>query len=61
MIGDAATALRLETVGETRVERLLWAVVLGDLVSVELAARRGIDPVPTEALDRVKREMGRPE
>ncbi len=61
MIGEATTALRLETVGETRVERLLWAVVLGDLVSVELAARRGIDPVPTEALDRVKREMGRPE
>ena len=35
----------METEGESRTERLLWAVMLGDLLSLQLAARRGIDPL----------------
>jgi glucose/mannose-6-phosphate isomerase len=55
-----APALRIETEGETRVERLLWATMLGDLVSLELAERHGVDPVPVEAIERFKEAMGRP-
>jgi glucose/mannose-6-phosphate isomerase len=55
---EGSEALRIETVGETRVERLLWAVMLGDLVSVELAALRGVDPLPVEALDSLKAALG---
>ena len=57
---DGATALRVETAGETRVARLLWATMLGDLVSVELARRRGVDPADTSELERFKQAMGRP-
>ena len=53
----AAAVLRLETEGETRVERLLWATLLGDLVSLEVADRLGVDPVKVEALDRIKAGM----
>jgi glucose/mannose-6-phosphate isomerase len=56
----AAAVVRVETEGETRTERLLWAVMLGDLLSLQLAARRGIDPTPVEVLDRLKAELGRP-
>jgi glucose/mannose-6-phosphate isomerase len=56
----AAAAVRVETAGETRVARLLWATMLGDLVSLELARARGVDPLPVEAIERFKREMGRP-
>jgi glucose/mannose-6-phosphate isomerase len=38
---EGAEAIRVETEGETRVARLLWATMLGDLVSLELAKRRG--------------------
>jgi glucose/mannose-6-phosphate isomerase len=55
-----ATAIRLETVGETRVERLLWSVMLGDLVSLELADARGVDPLPIEAIEELKAALGRP-
>ena len=55
-----APVVRVETEGETRTERLLWAVMLGDLVSLHLAARRGVDPTPIEAIDRLKRELGKP-
>jgi glucose/mannose-6-phosphate isomerase len=55
---DAGAVARVETAGETRLERLLWAVMLGDLVSLELAGRRGVDPGPVEAIDRFKEAMG---
>jgi glucose/mannose-6-phosphate isomerase len=55
---SAAAVARVETMGETRLERLLWAVMLGDLVSLELARQRGVDPDPVEAIDRFKEEMG---
>jgi len=54
-----AEAVRIETVGETRVERLLWAVMLGDLLSVELAEARGVDPTPVEAIEAFKAALGR--
>jgi glucose/mannose-6-phosphate isomerase len=54
---EAATVVRLETVGETRVERLLWATQLGDLVSLEMAAHLGVAPESIEAIDKLKEGM----
>jgi glucose/mannose-6-phosphate isomerase len=56
----AASVIRIETEGETRTERLLWAVMLGDLVSLQLAARRGVDPGTVEVIERLKDRLGRP-
>jgi glucose/mannose-6-phosphate isomerase len=57
---SGAEIVRVETAGETRTERLLWAVMLGDLVSLELAEARGVDPLPVEALDDLKAALGHP-
>ena len=51
--------VRVETAGETRVARLLWATMLGDLVSVKLAEARGVDPLPVEEIDALKSALGR--
>jgi glucose/mannose-6-phosphate isomerase len=60
LIEPAASAvIEVETEGETRVERLLWTVMLGDLVSLQVAARNGVDPGPIEMLERLKDELGR--
>src|SRR3954451_19549369 len=57
-VGEGAAAVvRVETQGETRVERLLWATLLGDLVSLETANKLGVDPEQIEALERVKKGM----
>jgi glucose/mannose-6-phosphate isomerase len=56
----AGAVITVETEGETRTERLLWAVMLGDLVSLQLAALRGVDPTPVEMIERLKDELGRP-
>ena len=55
LIADqAAGTFRIESVGETRLERLLSLVLLGDLVSLYLAVLRGVDPGPVEIIDRLK-------
>jgi len=54
---EPATVVRLETVGSNRVERLLWATLLGDLVSMEMASLRGVDPGSIVAIDRLKEGM----
>jgi glucose/mannose-6-phosphate isomerase len=55
LVADSgAPVVRIETEGRTRSERLLWGVMLGDMVSLELAAAHGVDPEPVPALDRFK-------
>lgn len=56
---DGATVIRIETAGKSRTERLLWAVMLGDLVSLAVAERRGVDPLPVEAIEGLKAALGR--
>jgi glucose/mannose-6-phosphate isomerase len=36
---------------------VLSHVLLGDLVSVYLAALEGVDPVPVEAIERLKSQL----
>ena len=55
-----AEVVWIETEGETRTARLLWATMLGDLVSLELADARGVDPLPVEAIEGFKAALGRP-
>ena len=57
---NAEHVARIETEGESRTERLLWAVMLGDLLSLHLAARRGADPTPVVVIEKLKDELGRP-
>jgi glucose/mannose-6-phosphate isomerase len=49
----AATTI-VESRGETKLERILSLVFLGDLVSVYAAALGGVDPSPVDAIDRLK-------
>jgi glucose/mannose-6-phosphate isomerase len=51
---------RIETEGESRTERLLWAVMLGDLTSLALAGLRGADPEPVAVIEDLKDRLGRP-
>ena len=56
----ASVVLQIETEGPNRTARMLWAVMLGDLVSLHLAAARGVDPSPVPVIERLKDELGRP-
>ena len=61
MIGHGARAVTTaRTRGETAVERVVSLVMLGDLLSVYLAALYGTDPTPVELIERFKGALGRP-
>jgi glucose/mannose-6-phosphate isomerase len=49
--------VRVETEGETRMARLFSALMLGDLVSLRLAADRGVDPLSIEAIEGLKSSL----
>ena len=48
---------RVSARGETRLERLVSLVLLGDLVSLYLAVLRGVDPVHVRAIDALKERL----
>ena len=58
--GDVGHVELVEIEGESRTARMLQALMLGDLVSLHLAARRGVDPTPIAAIDRLKERLGSP-
>jgi glucose/mannose-6-phosphate isomerase len=53
----AAVDERVASIGESRTERLVSLVLLGDLVSLYLAVLDGRDPGPIEMLDELKRSL----
>jgi glucose/mannose-6-phosphate isomerase len=46
--------------GDSRIERLFSLVFLGDLMSLYLAALRGVDPSPVPIIEDLKDSLGRP-
>ena len=57
----AASVTDVETEGESRTERVLHTVMLGDLLAIELANARGVDPITVGVLEGFKTELGRPD
>jgi len=54
---NAAASFRLVSRGETAIERVISLLLLGDLVSIYLAALRGVDPGPVKVIDQLKSEL----
>ena len=56
--GEGATVVeRVTARGESRLERLISLVLLGDFVSLYMAVLAGVDPVDTEPIDRLKASL----
>jgi glucose/mannose-6-phosphate isomerase len=55
----AASSFRVQTQGETGIERVISLVLLGDLVSIYLAVLRGVDPGPVVLIERLKEELAK--
>jgi glucose/mannose-6-phosphate isomerase len=55
-----APTLRVTSRGDSRLERVLSLVFLGDLTSVYLGLLEGVDPTPIAAIDRLKSSLVKP-
>jgi glucose/mannose-6-phosphate isomerase len=56
----SASAIMAHSRGDSRLERVLSLVLLGDLVSVYLAVLEGVDPTPVEPIVRFKAALSDP-
>jgi glucose/mannose-6-phosphate isomerase len=54
---NAVGTYRVDSVGETRTERLISLVLLGDLVSLYLAVLRNVDPTPVSSIEHLKNAL----
>jgi len=52
--GQAAATFQVQGRGETRAERLMSLVLLGDLVSFYVAVLNGTDPAPVDTIEQLK-------
>lgn len=43
--------------GETKLQQMLWTLLLGDFVSAYLAFLNGIDPTPVDMIEKLKKEL----
>jgi len=48
---------RIESRGETRIERILSLILFGDLLAFYLAIQRGVDPTPVDAITELKERL----
>lgn len=53
----AAAWMEHRAAGESRLERMLTALQLGDFVSVFLAFAMGVDPTPVDTIERLKQRL----
>jgi glucose/mannose-6-phosphate isomerase len=56
---DAVASFRVQTRGETAIERVISLVLLGDLVSIYLAVLRGVDPGPVKVIEELKAALAK--
>lgn len=57
LAGKVPEPIIVQCFGETAIEQLLWAVMLGDHVSVYLGIANGINPEPVALIEELKKEL----
>lgn len=56
--GKRPAAEVVTVAGKTELEQLLWAVALGDFVSLYLALLNGLNPTPVDLIEKLKTSLG---
>lgn len=53
--GQKPTAIEVKAEGDTRLKQLLWAIQLGDFVSLYTSLLNGLDPTPVDKIEQFKK------
>lgn len=55
--GKRPAPISVELQGDTLLEQLLWAMVLGDFVTIYTALLNGVNPSPVDLVEKLKKEL----
>jgi glucose/mannose-6-phosphate isomerase len=50
-------AIQVQAKGETKLQQMLWTVLLGDYMSMYLGFLNQIDPIPVDMVEKFKTEL----
>lgn len=56
--GSMPAPIVVEAQGETRLQQMLWTMLLGDFTSAYLAFLNQVDPEPVALVEKLKKELG---
>ena len=57
LVGKMPTPIIVQAEGGTKLEQMLWALLLGDFVSAYLGFLNGIDPTPVALVEELKKKL----
>ncbi len=55
--GKRPKAIDVELQGKSTIAQMLWGCILADFVSIYVAILNGVDPVPVELIEKLKKEL----
>lgn len=55
--GKRPKAIDVELQGKNVIAQMLWGCILADFVSIYVAVLNGVDPVPVELIEKLKKEL----
>jgi len=55
--GDLRDIIEIEPEGRDRIQRMFWAIMLGDFISYYLAELTGVDPLPVKRIEYLKKQL----
>jgi glucose/mannose-6-phosphate isomerase len=58
LLSNRFAPIEVMAAGETRLQQMIWMLLLGDFVSVYLACLNTVDPTPVELVEKLKKELG---
>lgn len=56
--GSMPAPVVVEAQGQTKLQQMLWSMLLGDFVATYVAMLNQVDPVPVELIEKLKKELG---
>lgn len=57
--GKMPKPIEVVAAGDTKIQQMLWTLLLGDFVSAYLAFLNGIDPTPVDLIEKLKKELSK--
>ena len=57
--GRRPSPIVVDVAGKNVLQQLLWAVMLGDFVSLYMALLNGLNPTPVDIIEKMKAELSR--
>ncbi|UCD04668.1 MAG: bifunctional phosphoglucose/phosphomannose isomerase [candidate division WOR-3 bacterium] len=56
---EIPSVVDVEPKGKNPIQHIFWTIMLGDFISYYLAIEQGVDPVPVDRIEQLKRQMSK--